>query len=149
MQDLTNGAVNLELGHLCTGRIFFHELPQSLEAVEEADAAAAVEITRLDEPDIATVEHGLAEAKPCRKEVLVFHVRTEITVLLHLFVDIRYVATVRFDPLNRVEVLAEAVHLDHGLRAEVDDELGRHVAEYIDLGRFTVAVHILKQLVFG
>ena len=144
LEYLTASTVDLEFGHFRAGRVFFKELPELLETIEEADAAASVIITRLDEPDVATVKHGFTEAESSRKEVPVLNVRGKVTVLGDLFVDVVCGAAGILDALNRVEVRAEAVDFHHVLRTQVNNELRREERENVDFGRLGVPLHILK-----
>ena len=142
VKDLAAYTVHLELEDLRAGRVFLEQLAQLIEAVEEADAAASVEVARLDEPDVAAVKHRISKAEARRTEVLIFQISGKLTVFSYLLIDLADRAPIGLRALYRVEVLTEAFNLLHVLAAQIDNELSRHEVENVRLDLLTVPVHV-------
>jgi hypothetical protein len=154
--------------HFVAQAELFHQLPQLLERVEQSHAPSPIEVVWLDEPHIPAfvqlVEHGELP----RDDVLVLELGLYVFVLRNQLVDLHQLlvevqlpwlrlprrafgtSILRLDSnlLDRVEILAEAVHLaDEVLGGNVKHELDGQVLEDIKFILLAIPVHINVQLV--
>ena len=111
-EDLATSVVNIEV-HFVPKRELFHQLPQLLKAVEQPHSSPSIEIVGLDEPNIASIIHGIRQCELSRDLILVFMFCLHQLVLSNLRVDVVNALSLDLRLLYHIEVLTKLVNFTY------------------------------------